>query len=232
VGQEVAQEVHPATLPRAALEHALDRGRQPQVGIRDHQPGAGEATLFERTQELAPEALRFAIAYGDAERLAVAQGIDADRHHHRTGADLQVAAQAVMEIGGVEVDVGEAGMVERPTQKGFHLLVKALADAAHLRFGDAAGPAQGLHQGVDHPRGDAAGGGLHHHGVEGLVDPATRLEPVGEEAALPQVGDSQAENAHLGGKQPLAVAVAVGGALIRAALMARGTNGRGDLSLQ
>ena len=123
-------------------------------------------------------------------------------------------------------------MVERPAQKGFHLLVKALADAAHLRFGDAAGPAQGLHQGVDLPRGDAAGVGLHHHGVEGLVDPAARLEPVGEEAALPQFGDSQAEIAHLGGEQPLAVAVAVRGALIRAALMARGTYGRGNLSLQ
>jgi len=62
--------------------------------------------------------------------------------------------------------------------------------------------------------------GLHHHGVEGLVDPAARLEPVREEAALPQLGDSQAEIAHLSG------------ALIRAALMARGTNGRGDLRLQ
>ena len=107
-----------------------------------------------------------------------------------------------------------------------------LADAAHLRFGDAAGPAQRLHQGVDLPGGDAAGVGLHHHGVKSFVDPATRLEPVREEAALPQLGDGQAEIAHLGGQQPLAVAIAVGGALIRAALMARGTNGSGDLSLQ
>ena len=51
-------------------------------------------------------------------------------------------------------------------------------------------------------------------------------------ASPAQFGDGQSEIAHLGGEQPLAVAVAVGGALIRAALMARGTNGSGDLSLQ
>ena len=78
----------------------------------------------------------------------------------------------------------------------------------------------------------AAGVGLHHHGVKSFVEPAARLEPVGKEAALTQFGDSQAEIAHLGGEQPLAVAVAVGGALIRAALMARGTNGSGDLGFQ
>jgi len=67
------------------------------------------------------------------------------------------------------------------------------------------------------------GVGLHHHGVERLVNPAARLEPDGEEAALPQLGDGQTEIAHLGGGQMLAVAVAVavavGGALIRTALM-------------
>ena len=69
-------------------------------------------------------------------------------------------------------------MVEWPAQKGFHLHIEALADPAHLRFGDAAGAAQGLDQGVDFPGGDAAGVGLHHHGVESLVDPAAWFEPV------------------------------------------------------
>ncbi len=54
----------------------------------------------------------------------------------------------------------------------------------------------------------------------------------GKKIALAQFGDGQAEIAYLGGEQPLAVAVAVGGALVRAALMARGPNGSGDLSLQ
>jgi len=48
---------------------------------------------------------------------------------------------------------------------------------------------------------------------------------VGKEAALPQFWDGQAELAHLGSEQPLAVAVEVGGALISSAFMARGSNG-------
>ena len=75
-----------------------------------------------------------------------------------------------------------------------------LANAAYLRFGDAAGAAQGLHQGINLPGGNAAGVGLHHHGVESLVDPAAWLEPVGKEAALSQFWDRQADVAYLGGE--------------------------------
>jgi len=32
-----------------------------------------------------------------------------------------------VEVSGVEVDVGEADMVQRPAQKGFHLLIEPLA---------------------------------------------------------------------------------------------------------
>ena len=61
---------------------------------------------------------------------------------------------------------------------------------------------------------------------------AAWLEPVGEEAALPQFWDGQAEVAHLGREHPLAVAVAVGGPLIGPALMELSTDGSGDFSLQ
>lgn len=54
------------------------------------------------------------------------------------------------------------------------MLVKALEDAAHLRFGDSAGPADGVHQGVVHTGGDASNVGLYHHGEEGLDDPVAR----------------------------------------------------------
>jgi hypothetical protein len=37
-----------------------------------------------------------------------------------------------VEVRRIEVDVGEVGMVKRPAQKGLYLLIKALADAAHL----------------------------------------------------------------------------------------------------
>ena len=77
----------------------------------------------------------------------------------------------------------------------------------------------------------STGAGLHHHGLEGLVNPAARLEPVREEAALAQFGNGQSGIAHLGDEQPLAVAVAMCRALISAAPMARGTNGRANHSL-
>jgi hypothetical protein len=88
-----------------------------------------------------------------------------------------------MKVGVVEEDVRLAGVVQRPVQDRFYLLIEALVDAAHLRFGDAAGVAQRINL----PRGNADGAGLHHHGLESLVHPAAKLEPVGEEAALPQL---------------------------------------------
>ena len=95
MAEQVAQEVHPAPLPATALEHAPDRRRQSQVGIGDHKPGASQATLLllrrslrlEGAEELAPKALGLAVTHGDAEHLAVAEGIDANgnddgpRHH-------------------------------------------------------------------------------------------------------------------------------------------------------
>ena len=73
-----------------------------------------------------------------------------------------------------------------------------LADAAYLRFGDAAGAAQRLHQGINLAGGDTIGVGLHHHGIEGLVHPAAWLEPSGKKGSLPQFWDGQAEVAPLG----------------------------------
>jgi len=75
-------------------------------------------------------------------------------------------------------------------------------------------------------------GGLHHHGIKGLVDPAAGLKPVGEEAAMAQLWDGQGQVPHLGGEQPPAVAVAVGGALIGATLVELGAGERGNLGLQ
>ena len=92
-----------------------------------------------------------------------------------------------MEVSGVEEDVRVAGVVQPPAQEAFTCTPVPLADAAYLRFGDAAGAAQRLHQGVDLAGGDTTCLGLHHHGVESLVDPASRLEPIWKEAVLPQL---------------------------------------------
>ncbi len=172
-----------------------------------------------------------AVAYGNAEHLAVAEGIDADRHHHGPRHHLQVAAEAAVEVDGIEVDVGEADMVQRSAQKGLHLLIEPLADAAHLRFGDAARPAQRLDKGFDLAGRDVAGVGLHHHGVEGLVEPPTRLSPDGKEAALPEFGVGAGEIAHLGGEQPFAIAISMARSHTRAAFMTLSTDRGRDLGV-
>ena len=58
-----------------------------------------------------------------------------------------------------------------------------LSDEANLRFGDTAGAAQGLQQGITFLVEILPLLGLHHHGVESRFDPAVWLQPVGKEAA-------------------------------------------------
>ena len=72
--------------------------------------------------------------------------------------------------------------------------------------------------------------GLHHHGVEGLVDAATGLEDRGEEAALPELGDSELHVAGLGGDQAGPVPVALGHPAV-AALIGLGADHAGRFGL-
>jgi hypothetical protein len=81
------------------------------VGVAHHQPHACEAAFFEGSDELAPEALGFAVAHLEAQQLTAAVGIDAHGHHHSPRADLQGLAQPPVEIRCVKVDVGVAGLL-------------------------------------------------------------------------------------------------------------------------
>jgi hypothetical protein len=251
-------------LPAAALEHALDRHRQAQVGnpsgegfaYGDHKPGAGQASLLllrrslrlEAAPELAPEALGVAVAHGNAEHLAVAEGVVA-RWHPRSSCRWPPPPPTTSTPWSGQG--GRGGKWRRGRRRGsghgpkagperLSPAHRAPGSAAHLRFGDAAGPAQRLHQGVDLAGGDAPRVSLHHHGIEGLVHPTAWLQPVGEEAALPELllrrslrlGDGQGEVTNLGGEQPLPVAVAMGRALIGAALMELGTGQGRNLGFQ
>jgi len=80
MAKQVAQEVRPTALQGAALEHTIDRCRQSQEAseISGRVPSR---TLLERAEELPPEALGLAVAQGNADRFAVADGVDANRHH-------------------------------------------------------------------------------------------------------------------------------------------------------
>lgn len=126
------------------------------------------------------------------------------------GDDLVV--HACLDVGGVEIDVGEAGVIQRPGAERVELLVEVRADAGHLALRYAGVRAEGFDQVVDRAGGDAVDVCLHDHCVEGLVDPAPTLEQAREETTGPQFRDRQLQVAGLRGHGLLPVPVAPGGA--------------------
>ena len=82
--------------------------------------------MSERAEELAPEALAFAVAHLEAQQLPASVGIDAHGDDHGPRADLQGLAQPPMQVRRVEIDVGVAGLLQGPVQEGLHLLAASL----------------------------------------------------------------------------------------------------------
>ena len=161
-----------------------------------------------RAQEAPPEHLVFGVADVEAQDLAVPIGPDPRGDDDGLGGHVVVVAD--VEVGGVQEDVGELLVVEPTGPKGPHHLVETRADAADLGFLDPAADPERPDQLVDRAGGDPAHVGLHHHGVEGLVDASAGLEDRGEEAALPQLGDGELHVAGLGRDQAHPVPVALG----------------------
>jgi hypothetical protein len=80
VAEDVAVEVHHAALP-ARLGEVLGRALdQAHAGIGDDQLDAAQAAPLEMGQEGAPAGLVLLGALDDAEDLAIAVGVDRDRH--------------------------------------------------------------------------------------------------------------------------------------------------------
>ncbi len=79
---------------------------------------------------------------------------------------------------------------------------------------------------IDLPGGDAVYVGLHHHRVQGPVDPPTPVQDRGEEAAMAELRDRQLDVAGLGRQQAWPGAVALVGARV-AALVRFGADERG-----
>ena len=96
-----------------ALEGPLERLDQAGVLVADDQPHPAQAALLQRGQEAAPEHLVLAVADVEAEDLPDAVGGDPGGHHHRHRHHLG-GGVADVEVGRVEVDVGELGVVQRP----------------------------------------------------------------------------------------------------------------------
>src|SRR3954452_2160254 len=133
-------------------------------------------------------------------------GRDHDGHRHDLGGGV-----ADVEVGGVEVDIRERGVVQPPLAEGGDDLVEAGADPGHLRLGDPRVDAQRGDQVVDAAGRDAADVGLHHHRIQRLVDAAAGFEDDREERPLPQLRDAQLHVTGLGGQQPVTCAVAFSG---------------------
>ena len=131
-------------------------------------------------REAAPERFVLAVADIAAEDLPRAVSGDAGGDHDGHGYDL-AGGVADVQVGRIHVDIGELDMPERAGAERANDLVQAGTDPRHLRLGDPGLGAHRLDQVIDRAGGDAVHVGLHHHGVEGLVNTAAWLEDGREE---------------------------------------------------
>ena len=103
--------MHPAPLMPGSLERPAQGGDQAGVLVGDDQADTAQAALAQGLEEAAPEHLVFGVADVQAEDLAVALGRDPGGDHHRHRGDL-AAAVADMQVGGIQVGVGELDVIE------------------------------------------------------------------------------------------------------------------------
>jgi hypothetical protein len=96
------------------------------VSIGDDEPHPAQAAVFQRSQERGPEHLVFRVADVDTEHLAVTVGGHARGHHDSSGDDAMV--DAGLDVGGVQVHVGEGDVVEAAAAEHGDLVVDAGAD--------------------------------------------------------------------------------------------------------
>ena len=127
--EQVAGEMHPAALPHTALQLAADRLGEADVGVRDHQLDASKAPLFEVGDELRPEGLGLTVADLETQKLPPAIGMNPHGDYHSARGDLLSPAKPALEVGGIQVDVGIASLLQRPAQESLDLLINFLTDA-------------------------------------------------------------------------------------------------------
>ena len=206
-GEEVAGEVDPAALMGRALETAHDRRGQASVLIRDDQPDPVQAAALQRGEEPAPEHFVLTVPDVKAEDLPAPIAGDSGRDHDRFGGDQMVAAD--VEVRRVEKHVGVLDGVESSGAETADLLVELPADPRYLRLRDPRS-AQRFDQRVDVAGRHPTDPGFHHHGIQGLIDPAPRLEHGGEERSLPQLRNRHLHVAAFGQQGPRSGTVAFG----------------------
>jgi hypothetical protein len=171
------------------------------MGVGDHQLDAAQPPARERAQEVGPEGLGLRRADGQAEHLAPAVAIDADRDDDRD--DAAVAPR--LHIGGVEPDIGPVAL-ERTIEERLDLAVNLAAQAGNLAL-RYAGHAHRLDQLVDRACRHALDVGFLDHGRQRLLAHPPRLQKARKIAALPELRDAQLHRPGPG--LPVAVAIAV-----------------------
>ena len=123
---------------------------------------------------------------------------------------------ANVEVGGVEVHVGERDVAEGPVAERVDPLVEASADPRDLRFGDPRVDTESRNEVVDRPGRHPVDVRLHHHGVQRLVDTAPRFQQRREVRPGTELGDPDLEVTCLRGQGSWAGAVAMGDTVVGA----------------
>jgi hypothetical protein len=182
------------------------------VVVGKHQPHPGQASFSQVTQEFGPGCLGLAVTDEDTQDLPKTVLGDPRGDHHGAGDDLM--PDAGLEIGGIQIDVGEAGVVQRPGAERRQGLVQVGADPRDLGLGDSGVGSEGFDQVIDGAGGHAVDIGLHDDRVQSLVDAPASLQQHRVEAAGTQLGDGQFQVTCGGGERLVPVAVAVGGARV------------------
>src|SRR5215813_10730074 len=202
VCQDVAHEVDAAALPGRG-EDLGHRRLDALMTIGDDQLDAAQATAGELAQEAGPEGLGLGVTDIEAQNLAPAIAIDADRHDHGDWHDATFLAN--LHVGGVDPKIGPVAL-DRSVEEGFDPLVDLLAEPADLALGDAA-HAQRFDQLVDRADRDALHVGFLDHRCQRLLGHPPGLQEAREVAALAQPWDAQLDRA--GSRLPVAITIAI-----------------------
>ena len=121
------------------------------MGVGDDEADPGKPPVLQGAQEPGPERLVLAVTDVDPEDLPGALRRDPGGHDDRPGHHLAEGVVADVDVGGVQVDVGEGDVAESPVPEGLDPIVEAGTDPAHLGLGDPRVDPHGGHQVVDGP---------------------------------------------------------------------------------
>ena len=158
MGQQVAGEVHAASLPGGAEDPGRG-GLQALVVVGDHQLHAAQPAPSEGAQELGPEGLGLRRADRHAQDLTPALVVDGHSHGHRDRDDASGLAH--LHISRIQPQIGPVAL-QRSIEEAVDLIVDLAAQPGDLALGDARHPHR-LNQIVDRAGRHALDVGLLDH---------------------------------------------------------------------